>query len=67
MPEMLKTVSGSHLGLSPDNDLLVRDLATGANHYAPTSADISKIVKLTQVEYDALDPVVSTTLYVIVG
>ena len=30
-----------------------------------TSAQITKIVKLTQAEYDALNPKVSTTMYLI--
>lgn len=32
-----------------------------------TSDDITEIVQITQAAYDALDPPVATTLYVIVG
>lgn len=67
MSGFLVAIKGRNFGLDVDNNLLLRDLATNAYDYVPRSADITKIVKLTQAAYDALSPPVATTLYVIVG
>jgi hypothetical protein len=57
-------------GGATDGQVLTADGAGGATWESlparVTSTDITSIVKLTQAQYDALDPVVSTTLYVIV-
>jgi hypothetical protein len=45
---------------------LIDEHAPEVTANAVTSTDVTSIVKLTQAAYDALDPVVSTTLYVIV-
>lgn len=38
-----------------------------ASDFPAVSSDIERIVKLTQSDYDALDPADSATLYVVVG
>lgn len=53
-------------------DALAGKSNTGHTHSAADvgaipSGDVARIVRLTQAEYDALTPKVTTTLYVIVG
>ena len=56
--------TGAVTGLSEPGDN-VSDFTNDAGYVA--SADVSNIVKLTQAAYDALDPPVETTLYIVVG
>ena len=49
-----------------NGNVIIRD-SNGVNRYLTSSQDIYKIVKLTQVEYDAIGSPDANTLYVIVG
>jgi hypothetical protein len=64
MPDMQTTIKGNKIGLGVDNELLVRDPATGINNYVPRGTSIKNIVKLSQSEFDGITPD-SSTLYVV--
>ena len=66
-------VASSGVGGGSDADVAgyiddpASDTTTALAAQYVASDDVREIVELTQAAYDALDPVVATTLYVIVG
>lgn len=61
---------GVPIGGNP-GDVLIKsgapDYETGWTAEAVMSADVKRIVPITQAAYDALDPKIATTLYLIIG
>jgi hypothetical protein len=66
-PEIQLKIRSRRIGLSHDHDLLIRDQATDALHYAPSGPSIRRIVKLTQAAYEAIETPDNETLYLVVG